>query len=222
MKTSKKIQNFLLLVMAATLVISCKDDEDNNPAPAPVYPNYSQLKVGNYWIYQQFDVDSSGNATPKNVFDSCYVEKDTIINNTTYFKVIRPAPFPPSVDASYLRDSLHYTVTSEGKIIFSSQDFFTIFDEYYGFTGINQTDTIYKLTVKMTNKDWLVNVPLGNFQTSNYKINYQMFPNWSFAGNTRAMDTRYAKNVGIVTETLPFFASNPNYVERRLIRIHLN
>ncbi|MBL0339912.1 MAG: hypothetical protein IPP71_02760 [Bacteroidetes bacterium] len=203
------------------MVISCKDDDDD-PAPTPtVYDNYAQLKVGNYWIYQRFDVDSSGNATPTSVFDSCYVEKDTLINNLTYFKMVRPNPFPPLPSESYLRDSVHYTVGVGGGLYFSSQDFIIVFDASYGF-GSSSTDTIYKVTKKMTDKDWFVTVPLGGFITSNYKINYQMFPVWSFAGNPRAMNTRYAKNVGIVSETLPFFASNPNYLERRLVRFHLN
>ena len=75
---------------------SCKKDTEPEPTSLPItttYPNFSRLKVGNYWIYQQFDIDQNGNATPKNIFDSCYVEKDTLINGKTYMKIIKPSPF---------------------------------------------------------------------------------------------------------------------------------
>ena len=75
---------FLVISCVSLLICSCeKPDDDNDPiTPAPlVYDNYSQLKVGNYWIYQRFEVDSLGIGTPTSVYDSCYVEKDTLINN---------------------------------------------------------------------------------------------------------------------------------------------
>lgn len=49
-----------------------------------------------------------------------------------------------------------------------------------------------------------------------------MYPKWSSKGNLRHVDTRYAENVGIVSETLPFFVNNPNYIQRRLVRYKLN
>ncbi|HMT29637.1 MAG TPA: hypothetical protein PKD91_10190, partial [Bacteroidia bacterium] len=212
MKKPQILIPLIILSCLSLLVISCKDDDD--PAPTPtVYDNYAQLKVGNYWIYQHYDVDSSGNATSTSVYDSCYVEKDTIINNLTYFKMIRPNPYPPLPSEYYLRDSLHYVIDPFGNVLFSSLDFTTIFDDYYH-VGSTPGDTLYRVIKKMTEKDWIVTTPAGLFQTSNMKISYHMFPNWSFAGSERAMNTRYAKNVGIVSETLPFFASNPNYLER--------
>jgi len=44
--------------------------------------DYYQLKVGNYWIYQSYQIDSNGVATPENLWDSAHIEKDTIIRAT--------------------------------------------------------------------------------------------------------------------------------------------
>jgi hypothetical protein len=221
MKPPKNLQSVILFSCLSVIVFSCKKDEDNS-VPAPiVYDNYSQLKVGNYWIYQRFDVDSSGNATPATEYDSCYVEKDTLINNITYYKMIRPNPYIPLASAFFLRDSLHYVVDYKGKILFSSMDFTTTFEDFYQFGGGN-SDTVCHAVRKMTEKDWNVTTPAGTYVTSNSKLIYNMYPAYSFAGNVRTMNTCYSKNIGIVKETLPFFASNPNYIERRLVRYHLN
>jgi hypothetical protein len=210
----------LTALAAVSGLYSC--DKENNPGPdiPPVtYGNYSRLKTGNYWIYQRFNVDSLGNATPTNTFDSCYVEKDTSINNITYYKVVRKNPYILSDEFTYQRDSLHYLVTSTGSILFSSEDFTTVFEsEYY---IINNNDTVCEITSRMSPASETITVPAGTFSTLNMKQTYEMYPAWSFSGNVRTRNNRYAENVGMVTETLMFFQSNPNYSERRLVRYHL-
>jgi len=115
------------------------------------------------------------------------------------------------------RDSLHYIVELGGEIVFSSEDFQTIFKSYYNVLGI---DTIYQVIKRMANKDVTVNTPAGTFITSDYVQEYYYhFPTFD---NPRVMHKRYAENIGIVIEIIPFFSSNPNYTERRMIRYHLN
>lgn len=220
-----KLKTIFCIILISTLIYSCKKDDkviEPNPAnPAPTYANFAQLKVGNYWVYELFDVDSNGVSTTQNKFDSCYVEKDTIINSKTYFKIVKPKPyFATQKDISFQRDSLHYVVNSNGKILFSSQDFSTVFDsQYYTATP---GDTLCHVIKKMADKDMPVSTPAGSYLTSNAKETFYMYPNWSSAGNPRYKHCRYAENIGIVIETLPFFASLPTYTERRLIRYHLN
>lgn len=211
---------FLTLFIGALLLVSCKKDKQT-PANEVSYPDYARLKVGNYWIYQQFDIDSSGNASPGSVFDSCFVEKDTLINNHTFYKVVKPKPFANNeLLVSYQRDSLHYVVNSSGQILFSSQDFTTIFGNEYFLASTN--DTICQVIKQMAEKDLKVTTPAGTFTTMNSKTSFIMYPNWTFAGNPRAKQIRYSENIGIVVETLPFFVSQPWYKERRLVRYHLN
>lgn len=202
------------LLLIATF-FACKKD----PSPVTEYPNFSQLKTGNYWIYERFNIDSAGNASATGILDSCYVEKDTMISNEKYFKLVSPQPYSSSYSSSYLRDSLHYIITSEGQIIFSSQNFTDTFSQYYITAGV---DTVCNVFTNMSNKDAAVTTPNGVFSTYTMKTTYAMYPNWAAAGNPRYLDRRYAENIGIVTETLPFYASIPDLVERRLVRYKLN
>lgn len=206
------------------MIYSCQKETDNSPI-TPVsettYPDYSCLKVGNYWIYEQYDIDSLGNAVTKNVFDSCYIEKDTIINNQTYLKMVRPKPYQTNQqDISFLKDSLHYIINAGGKILFSSEDFSSVFESVYMIAGPG--DTICKMKKQMADKNLSVTTPAGTYTTSDARETYSMYPNWSIAGNKRIRHTRYAEKIGIVVETLPFFSTNPKYIERRLVRFHLN
>ncbi|MBK9733144.1 MAG: hypothetical protein IPO83_17970 [Chitinophagaceae bacterium] len=211
---------FLLALPVAVLAISsCKKTEEPQVFPPVIYPNYSQLKVGNYWIYQEFDIAASGVSTPKDVFDSCYIEKDTLIGGEKYFKMVKPSVITITENI-YLRDSLHYLITSTGSILFSSQDFTSIFSSYA--YVIETADTICTVEKKMNDQPVTVNTPAGTYQTLVATETFNMYPGWTAAGNPRVKNTCYAENIGVVTETLPFYQSLPTYVERRLVRYHLN
>jgi len=211
---------FLFTILLTGTICSCKKDTDPQP-PATSYPDFSQLKVGNYWIYEQYDISSTSNATSRNIFDSCYVEKDTVILGKTYFKIVKPVwYYPTQKDISYLKDSLHYIINSNGDILFSSQDFSNKLSSRYVISGGN--DTISQVVKQMADKNTTFTVPAGTFTTSNAQETHFIYPNYASAGNPRYRNIRYAENLGIVSETVLFFVSSPDYVERRLVRYHLN
>lgn len=120
----------------------------------------------------------------------------------------------------YLRDSLHYIVKSDGSIIFSSEDFSTVFnDNYYVATN---NDTIYHELRKMADKNMLVNTPAGAFVTSNSRRTITMSSQYVTTWTTKHMNFRLAKDIGIVEEDLPWFPGSINTTERRLVSYHLN
>ncbi len=218
----KNVKNVFVLALLLPVFFSCKKNNDDCPSPNDStivsYDNYSQLKVGNYWIYQIFNLDSSGNAVATNAYDSSWIDRDTVTNGKTYY--FRRSVNTLSTTDGWFRDSLHYITTISGEINFSYQDFNTVFKSYY--LNANPFDTIAFVTVKMSDPNFIKNTPLGNYVTQNFKTNYDMFPNWSSAGTPRSINVRYAKNVGIVSETLLFFASTPTYQERRLVRYYVH
>ena len=222
--TMKNTTKFLFISLLIVIMYSCKKDNDTehtSPTSFMIYPNYSSLKVGNYWIYQEFDIDTNGIATPKNIFDSCYVEKDTILNGKTYKKIVKPKPYSTTqYGFSLERDSLHYIVNSVGQILFSSRDFSSIINIRYNMA--TSTDTLCQIIRQMVDKNLSITTPAGTFTTSDAKETFFMFPNFIQWGNHRTKHTRYSENIGVVVETLPFYLSDPNYVERRLLRYHLN
>ena len=228
----KNIIRFIIIVITISLY-SCKKDEKGEPVeetPSPSstsYPNYSNLKVGNYWIYQRFEIDAFGNATPLSIIDSCYIEKDTMMNGNLYYKYVSP-DFSNSVSpnvssalvAEYYRDSLSYLITNYGRIEFSSQDFSTIFKS--GYQVVNLNDTVCRYEYKMGDQNANVTTPSGTYNSSSFKETYYMYPNFNSAGTIRSRNTRYAENIGKVTQEWYFFVSVTTKWERRLIRYHLN
>ncbi|MBK9636818.1 MAG: hypothetical protein IPO63_03035 [Bacteroidetes bacterium] len=212
-----KTITFITIGIVLTISISSCKKDSTNPTNSP---NFTQLKIGNYWIYERYNIDGSGNATATGIIDSCYVEKDTTINNNIYYKVIRPEVLVSNADEKFVRDSLHYIVNEYGKILFSSQNFTDTFHHYY--VTASTTDTVCEVSIKMADKNFIVSCPAGQFKTYSYKHTFLMYPNWNSQGSPRYMDTRYAENIGIVTETFPFFANSPNYVQRQLIRYKVN
>lgn len=196
---------FLLLAFAT----ACKKD----PEPA-VYPTFMPLATGNYWVYQRFLVDTNGQSTAQNIFDSCYIEKDTLINAHTYYKFVKPV-MGATLQTSYIRDSLHYLVNKEGTVLFSSEDFTNEMNSRYLTMG---TDTMCHLVHKMTDKDLSLHTPAGVFVTSDARETYYMYPNYTFGNSSEKIrHLRYSEGVGPVMETMPLPLMGP-YYERWLVR----
>lgn len=198
------------MIGLTVFLCACKKEDEPSPQQLTDDQNYSQLKVGNYWIYQQYSIkDSDSSETLLNTYDSCYVVKDTIIRNNNYFKVYKPDGFTPYV---YLRDSLDYIVNEKGYRIFSSKNFTNNLFSTVSYDLNN--DTLTYIWIKMTDINFTTVVPAGSFTTLCAKKGTK-------TGNEKYMTTRYSKNVGIVTETLLTFHSAETHIERRLLRYHV-
>jgi hypothetical protein len=210
----KPVTTALFALILLFAISACKK---NNPQSQPiVYPNYSELKVGNYWVYQEYNIDTFGNATALNYFDSCYVVKDTVINTKTYMVLAGPQPIAGATNTTYqyLRDSLDFIVDNMGDIIFSSQ--------HSGFTFRTQITPYDTFNVEMAPTPVAVTVPAGSYSTLDCIETIKALPQYAPFQNPRYCHTRYAQNIGIITLTLEFYADDPNYTERRLVRYHLN
>ncbi len=225
MQNTKLIFSFLILFFALTFN-ACKKDSSTNKVLSTSQTNvasFSQLEVGNYWIYQRFDVDSAGNSTPLNKFDSCFIKGDTIINNYIYYKMFRPNTYSTSLPylVNYLRDSSSYIIDFHHNIQFSSKDFNLIFRSGYQFYS-NPLDTVNYYVTKMEEINQTTSTPSGSYVTLDARTTFQVWPSYSSGGSVRYMHCKYANNVGIVKESLPFYLTTQLQTERRLIRYHLN
>lgn len=219
-----------MLVIAIVLTQACKKKKEVQPeevqTPPPVVAapqssaEYAQLKIGNYWIYQQINVDALGNETPTTNYDSCYIATDSLIRGSKFFMIKNLSPLLPFQEL--LRDSSNYIINSYGEIIFSANDFTTIFATGFTIDPQPSGDTIFKAVHKMMDKDISITVPAGTFTTSNFQKKYTIHTNWAQGVPLRYMNTRFAKNIGMITQTQPIFLSITSTVERRLVRYHLN
>lgn len=216
-----KTQLFLFAFSFFLLASSCKKDPVepvSPPASATEYPDYSSLAAGNYWVYQRYTLDTSGTYTPT-VVDSCYISGDTVINGNTYFVYHEPY-VGGGMMTHFFRDSLQYILDLH-RIIFSSSDFNHIIKSGYQIQSPNN-DTVSRYESKMIDVGMVVNEAAGTFTTLTFITNFYMYPAYSGGGDIRYIYSRYAKNVGIVQESLPTFVNNPNYEIRHLLRYHVN
>lgn len=212
-----------VVALMALCLFSCRrSKKDTTETPAPlIYQNYVSLKEGNYWIYERYQLDTGGMTTPTGIYDSLYVGKDTSIRGNIYHRYMWTYESNTAYEPQYLRDSLHYVVDHKGEIIFSSLDFTNEFERFHYIQPLIAPDTIALVKHHMGDKDFIMATPAGVFKTSAFRKDYHMFPPLDKYGKVRSFVYRYAENVGLVSEILPWFVYHPLMVERRLVRYHI-
>ncbi len=206
------------------LFAACKKDENNQGSVS----DYTRYKPGNYWIYQSYQVDDQGNGSPGNqlgngisLYDSVYVEKDTMIRQYTYHKLMKPVEAGNSMyEATFLRDSLNYEVDAYGNVVLAISDFSTIFQTKSIEAGPISNDSLVVFQDRMADPGKIITVPAGTFTTISLDkiISFIPYKGQQPSSAPRKQHFRYASGVGMVTETLPFYSALPNYTERRLVR----
>lgn len=220
-------KQFILCFVATAILLSfnsCKTDDEPSIEAQPVY---LPMSVGNYWIYQNFIVDSLGNERPLNSFDSVVITNDTLINNKLYYEFGGKQNYSPF--HKFLRDSVGYLVTINGKKTFSIYNFKDTLQEqndYLEFNKINRLISTFK--IKMESVPEIKTTAAGDFTTLNAK---GYLTTYYYDNSARLVDsiitnqnTYYAKNVGIIVQEYHYYNDLKEYkrrFEKRLIRYKL-
>jgi hypothetical protein len=219
----------ILVCFVASMLFFFNACHTENEPKNNVLPVYLPLAVGNYWIYQTFNLDSLGNENALNIFDSIVITKDTLINNNLYFvfggNQNNVVTFP-----EYLRDSIGYLVNNTGKKIFSTTDFKNILNERDYSIPINGKNCLlYSLKIKMNSDQKLIKTPAGDFNTlvAGGILNQFYYDNSGNLIDSLITDQNnyYAQNVGIVVQTYHYyftFKILKNKYEKRLVRYRIN
>lgn len=126
------MRNICFLISALFLMAAgCKKKALPDP---PVNPGYQwPYTQGSYWIYQWYDVDTTGMATATSQRDSIYTAGDTVINGHTYV-VLRGSWYAQPNYQWLLRDSSGYIIDHTGTIRYSY---------------VNFTDTLMHITERL-------------------------------------------------------------------------
>ena len=209
-----------LFVASALLIMSCKKNTTDNVMPdeqTVVHNSYMYpLAIGNYWVYGEFVIDSSGNETQNNITDSVYIDKETIISGQTYFRMFYKDLYN-SGQYFYYRDSSGYRVTLNG-----------IIDPITGLIG--DTLSTYTDSMNYYSKYVLVVQPPASVTvqseifTDIYSVRSDSYLNPPFNTSFNPLhDFRLSGNkVGLLSYQFHFSSAPWNTFERRLIRFHLN
>ena len=201
---------FVFCISTSVLFAACSKDLAI-PEPQIIYPNYTPMTVGSYWVYDWYVVDSAGNTQQHPHTDSVYIAGDTIIGTDTF--AIRVGTwFLGSPFRQYLRNLNGDLVTPSGSIIFSATNF---------------TDTLYISYINPNMKEYIimmdigevVTLPIGTFSTVNAAHVWQRLNGiWdSCVGAYDIHDNQYAQNVGMVRTSWQFTGTSTcNVWEGRL------
>lgn len=211
------MRKLFYLGIVLSLLVSC-NDEPSNPVFKTV-ENYLPLTVGNYWIYENYSVDTLGNETDLSIIDSVIITRDTVINNETYF-VFEGTHYPHYINwdiISIVRDSSGCIINEKGVILFAVDNFNDIL---YSRIEIFNGDTIFRVDYQMEKPEISVTVPAGTYQILNYKGNFITPENINGLEYPSNLNNYYAKNVGKIFSN-NFFLSGHEIFERRLLRYHI-
>lgn len=213
------MRNLFLLGLAIGLFVSCETKEDPELQPTE-NTIYFPLLIGNYWVYQHYDIDPQGFESTRGVTDSVVIARDTLIGGHQYF-ILEGSNYPYHggswVTLDVVRDSSGYIVNKEGVIRFSQSNFTDILASK---TEVIGGDTLYTLNYQMDLVEMPYTVPAGDFDVLNYKGTVITYAPVQGVENPRYMNTLFSKGVGKVLETY-FFLNSPRVSEKRLIRYHI-
>lgn len=217
---------FSFQILALLLFNSCKKEEsppfndlENNPNVSAKATDYYPLEVGNYWIYETFQVDTLGNERTLRV-DSVVITSDTVIDGKRQF-YIGSVKYPRTDVTAYrrIRDSSDCIVDQFGRITLSVNNFT---DTLHTQLMLSGNDTIEYVAYKMEKHNGQVEVPAGVFSDLlNFKG--EVYSSWYVWNNGRNFNRYFQKGVGEVLSTY-FYINQPRgrtTTERRLIRYHI-
>jgi hypothetical protein len=223
----KKQILFSIVVLVILFFSACKV---NNEPIEKIQPVYLPLAVGNYWIYQHFSIDSTGKESPLSLFDSVVITKETMIHGQLYFEF---GGTPNNNFLSrFLRDSLGYLVTDDGKKVFSMSNFTDTISksEYFAKTTNDGKLHIFStLKIKMESIPKLISTPAGEFKAlvaGGFRTNYY-YGDSGFVNEIikTSQNTYYSQNVGIILDSYHYysdFKDQKRKFEKRLVRYKIN
>jgi hypothetical protein len=204
------MKNLVLLLAVLLLLISCENESvtPNNPIA-----NLMNLKVGNYWVYDWYEIDATnGNATNLNKRDSLIIVKDTIISGRTYF-IKRGNFFGNSQQIkTLLFDSINSIFSFPDKEIVLTLNRSLVIIRDFG----SKANPIAIGYYSLDDKNVSIQVPAGNFQSINFRGRIE--PQYaSYPYGIRYNDNFYADNVGLIKVRTQLYSS-PNDIEMRLVK----
>ena len=215
------MKKLVLIVGIISCLFSCekndKQDESEN-----LVSTYLPMSVGNYWVYQVYNIDVNGNKSQSTTLDSTVITKDTLINGKKYYRFDYLNYHLDNInhfDTAYLRDSLTFIINEKGNILFSENNFN---DTLYRKTYVFENDTFYTMTCKMERIDQEISTPAGSFNNIlNFRGTVIVNPKHTDIENPRYTDEYFAKDMGVVYQSQTY-VSGGQIREKRLVRYHIN
>jgi hypothetical protein len=203
-------------------IVSCqKEDhpESKSVSQDKTLLNYFPVTTGSYWVYNTYEIDSTGNETLFSESDTVAVVGDTLLNGKEY-KVFYGKYYKNSYSKKYYRDSAGYIINRENKIIFNPNNFADTLNKEVQYLSNNKLWFISFILMKKV--DSSVTVPTGKYDKI---LNSEFIIEVNDSLKTKmCFDYLYAPNIGIVLSQHAWFEQylqEKKYYERRLISFNV-
>lgn len=224
--TSTKIllvMKFTFWALGLSLMFLSSCTRDDAPTKKPKKPvasvfDYYPMKPGNYWVYQEYIIDTTGKEEKGQRRDSLYVVGDSVIGSDT-FSHLSGTDVIHGKDL-LLRDSAGLLINHKGEVFLSATNFKDTLDVmFYKHDGRK----LMRRAGKMTNPSQKIKTPAGSFDVIDFEISFQYLETKVSNGKwyPRIMHNYYTKNVGPVVKSF-FYAVNPKRSEMRLVKYHVS
>tara|TARA_R100000935_G_scaffold18503_1_gene35800 strand:- start:21730 stop:22380 length:651 start_codon:yes stop_codon:yes gene_type:complete len=198
----------LFLLLTATLLISCSDDDEQTEI-AENEANYYALSVGNSWTYNvyRYNISSMEYEAQDFLVTGTITDTETI-NGETYYKFESTLIGEGTCDICLnvignksLRDSLGYLIDSNGVPIFTKET-----TEPY-LVRVEQFGEVYGEYDATINA---VETPLGEFENVDYNKSYAILEDGSISAGTEKMYYRDGEGlqvrvISLVSSPDPFY-----------------
>lgn len=206
----------IAIILLLIFSFSCKKKADDPFIPVtqtitssnyPPASDFIPLNVGNYWIMEEHEVDTSGTDMKTGVTDSIYISDRKVQNGYTYYGI------HSRNGTIYLRDSGNHTYLDNDSLYFSTATL--------GDTLRRNTDSIGRTAYYMVDENFAITVPAGTFisYTVEGRVQVQAITGISF-------NPRYSReSFGLKTGPLQkryFNVRKPGYYEMRLVRYQVH
>ena len=204
----------MFFITGVLLLAACNENPDTVLQPPH---DYFPLSVGNYWIYDHYEVMETGEETLTGRRDSIYIEKVKLIGSDVYY-IIKGSRFLcghffTSQDYQVIRDSSGYLINENGSVFMSSVCFGETLNEFAD--TMPDGDTLYSGIYSMQTEPAEVSVPAGSFDVINCRVKITVFE--EDERKVRYSDNLFAEDVGEVLDSYFYLSQTDRHYEKRLV-----
>ena len=209
MKESHQLPVYLCILF---ILVGCSNDDE--ALPRELVNDFTMIEVGNYWVYEWYEIEPNGVTTILNRRDSVYISE--VIETGSKSLFLREATFLGTPRQSYLFDSANTIFRFSDREILLTLDESIEQRKLLGF----ENDPIARVTYSLEEGTDYVEVPAGRFECINFKGVIEPLQS-EYPHGERYNFHHYAKNIGLVSMRTQFYNS-PNDIEMRLVKYGKN
>jgi hypothetical protein len=219
---------YILIICTTITFFACKKDTvifQKNAKPVTISNSIVDtmlpLAIGNYWIYQKSADDTMGGLNLQPVFDSVYVEKDTLISGEHYYKLCHTNSYFYSYYNFFTSNLVQYVKDSSNYLV--SIDHIMLLDKVHIHDTIQKNVySIYEHTCIVPDVFVNKNFVIGNYSGNSMNIIYTRNAPTSMVVDTSCVQF-FVKDIGIVKSIYSFSGClKLCRYSQNLIRYHLN